>query len=314
MLYSSLTGTSQSAETRLFWTNCSEVLPDHLRSPLTEVLRFITTLGEIYGREDPLLDWIQLTNPGTDTELAVRTKVYEAMDVAEAAIDTAPQYLYTRQDAAKACLHQMLYGCRALVSLLLGKHDEALSYTLRVVQNMRNVDPNILGIWQVYSNAFAIQVAVALMQRELYRTGMESLRRMAHLYPVGSRIIERLQEQYSHAETDMARYQMIGSALLPSSQNPFVFSTPAAPQAINPSAASALASWASIPTTTSGRFAAYPGLSTTQTPTTSLQNSAAGFVMNPFLAEEFQQQQQKNPFSAFSSLQGTASSHLGSNH
>jgi hypothetical protein len=214
MIFACMAGTTVSPEGRLHWTLCSEGLAPSMRSPLTEVLRTVISIGEIFARDEPLLDWTALTSPcPSDNEMVLRNKLWEGFDTIEASIGASTSYIYARHVETQAVLRQMLHGSKALTAFLLGKHEEALNSAILSIHNSPQVDRHILGPWQMFALGFSIQVSIALMHRDLYRMGMEAMRFLGTGHPAASKFLDRLTDQYSHAEAEMARFQLIGSAL-----------------------------------------------------------------------------------------------------
>lgn len=211
MLYASLGGVANCTEGRLHWLHCSESLPSYLRSPITEVLHMLFTIGDIFCRADPLPDWTMLTATAGESEMVFRQKLYDKCQAIELEIDTAPHYVYARQREAQAVLHQILVGCRAVTSYWLGKHDEAIHFAITSIHNAPKVDQEIIAPWQLFANAYAIQICIILMQRELYTAGLELFKRQASLLPIGRKLLERLNDMVAHADAEVARFHLIGT-------------------------------------------------------------------------------------------------------
>lgn len=212
MIYATMAGLTESAGGRLHWTFCTEALPIQHRSPLTEVLHVQMALGCCLSKEDPIPDWATLTGTPDEAESALRGRLYRSIIAISDSIEHAPQFLYTRHAQAQAVLRQILNGCRALAAFWQGKLEEALEYATRTIHNILSVDRDILGVWVLVANAFAIQIAIVFVNRELFKLGMSYVSEAGLGFPITHRLLTRLSEQFTHAEHESARYQMIGSS------------------------------------------------------------------------------------------------------
>lgn len=212
MIYATMAGLTESTEGRLHWTYCTEALPIQHRSPLTEVLHVQMALGSCISKEDPIPDWDTLTGTAPELEAMLRGKLYRSIIAISDSIEHAPQYLYTRHAQAQAVLRQILNGSRALAAFWQGKLEEALEYATRTIHNILNIDRDILGVWALISNAYAVQISIVFVNRELFKLGMSYIAEAGLGFPVTHRILTRLSEQFSHAESEATRYQMIGNS------------------------------------------------------------------------------------------------------
>lgn len=211
MLYATLAGLTENTDGRLHWTFCTEALPTQLRTPLTEVLHVQLALGSVLAKEEPLPDWNTLTGTPGENEQLLRLKLYRSIVAISESMDRAPQYLYTRHSEAQGVMRQILNGCLALAAFWQGKLEESIEAAHRTIHNILSVDRDILGVWQLFSNAFAVQIAIAFVHRELFKVGMAHIAEAGMGFPITHRILTRLSEQFTHAEQEAARFQLIGN-------------------------------------------------------------------------------------------------------
>lgn len=210
MIYATLAGLTESATGRLHWTFCTEALQIQHRSPLTEVLHVQMALGCCLAKEDPIPDWTTLTATASEEENVLRGKLYRSIIAISESIEHAPQYLYTRHAEAQAVLRQIMNGARALAAFWQGKLEEALEFATRTIHKILSIDRDILSVWTLVSNAYAVQIAIVFLNRELFKLGMSYIAEAGMGFPVTHRILSRLSEQFTHAEQESSRYQLMG--------------------------------------------------------------------------------------------------------
>lgn len=212
MIYATMAGLTESSGGRLHWTFCTEALPIQHRSPLTEVLHVQMALGCCLSKDDPIPDWATLTGSPEEPESVLRGRLYRSIIAISDSIEHAPQFLYTRHAQAQAVLRQILNGCRALAAFWQGKLEESLEYATRTIHNILTVDRDILGVWVLIANSFAVQIAIVFVNRELFKLGMSYIAEAGLGFPITHRLLTRLSEQFTHAEHESTRYQMIGNS------------------------------------------------------------------------------------------------------